>query len=308
MAEPKWLDTHIHVSDVGKDGEHRERLFEDLIDVLDRADADLRFVLSPDANWNRIVKQDEEGTLKAAEFINGLVRRAPDRFYGSCLVNPHFLDASLKTMELCFEQYGFVQLGEMLQYMMDYYMDTDAVEALVRRAVEYDVPVQVHISTSNSKQGQFESGLEELDDMLGLVERVPEAKYILAHFVGMPDDDPPVVDAYLDVIEDRYGEWPGNFWAEIRDFSSPGVRSVLARVPHDRLIAGTDWTTRVGPPFLPYGTLFTSRAGEANPFPPCVASMVGFLKDAGVADEVVSAIGFGNAAELLRIREDRANG
>ncbi len=301
MTKPKWIDTHIHVSDRGRDGECRERLFEDLIAVLDGCDADLRFVISPDSQWNRIVKLEEDGAPRAAEFIHSLVERAPDRLHGSCFVNPNFLDAALKTMETCFEKWRFVQLGEMLQYMLDFEMNSDSVEALVRRAVEYDVPVQVHISTSNTRTVASSFGVDQLRDLFGLVERVPEAKYILAHAVGMPKDDPPVVDEYLDAVQKQYGNWPDNFWMEIRDFSSPGVRSALARVPHTRIIAGTDWTTRVGPPFLPYGTLFTSRAGEENPFPPRVASMIDFLKQAGATDEVAAAIGYKNAGELLGI-------
>ena len=304
MSDTKWIDTHIHVSDRGGDGGHRDRLLEDLIDVLDRCDADLRLIISPDARWNRIVKEDDDGVPRAAEFINDLVQRAPDRLYGSCLVTPHFLDASLRTMETCFEQWGFVQLGEMLQYMMDYEMNTDAVETLVRRAVQYDVPVQVHISTSNTQTAPSSFGARQLRDLFGLVERVPEARYILAHAVGIPKDDPPVVDEYLDMIDEQYGEWPENFWMEIRDFSSPGVRSALDRVPHSRIVAGTDWTTRTGPPFPPYGTLFTSRAGEENPFPPSVESMVGFLREAGATEDDVEAIGHKNVCELFRITWD----
>jgi len=301
MTKPKWIDTHIHVSDIGKDGARRERLLEDLMEVLDRDEAELRFVISPDGRWNTIVKEEEDGVTRAGAFIHDLAARAPGRLYGSCLVNPHFLRNSLKTMETCFEEWGFVQLGEMLQYMMDYKMNSDPVAELVRGAVAYDVPVQVHISTSNSGTHPSSFGREQLKDLFGLAERVPEARYILAHAVGMPDDNPPVVDAYLDMIEARYAKWPDNFWMEIRDFNSPGVRSALARVPADRLIAGTDWTTRIGPPFLPYGTIFQVESTEANPYPPSVASIIESLKEAGAADEVVSRIGFKNAAALLGI-------
>lgn len=299
-----WIDTHIHVSDTGKDG-RRERLFEDVIDVLDRDGADLRLVLSPDADWNSIVKQDADGVQRAGEFIHSLTRRGPDRLYGSCLVNPHFLDASLRVMETAFEKWGFVQLGEMLQYMMDYKMDSDPVERLLRGAVEYDVPVEVHISTSNAKQGPSSFGTEQLADLMNAADRVPDAKYILAHAVGGEKADPPVVDEYIDMVEKRYGRWPDNFWVEIRDFSSPGLRSAVARVPHTRLIAGTDWTTRIGPPFQPYGTLFAVET-KANPYPPCVASMIDLLRKAGAGDDTIAAIGYRNAADLLHIRDTGA--
>jgi len=301
MSKRPWLDTHVHVSAFGPKGERRERLLEDLLGLLDRTDADLRLVVSPDGPEMDRIGRDPEGILESARFIRDLVRRAPGRLYGSCCVNPNFLDASLRTMEACFGEWGFVQLGEMLQYMMNYTMDSDATERVVRRAAEFGVPVQVHISTSNRMSHASSHGMDQLRDLFGLVDRVPEAHYILAHAVGMPDDGPPVVDQYLDAIEERFGDWPGDFWMEIRDFDSPGVRSALARVPATRLIAGTDWTTRTGPPFLPYGTIFGVTRAEDNLYPPSIASIVAFLKKAGADDETVDRIACRNAAELLSV-------
>jgi predicted TIM-barrel fold metal-dependent hydrolase len=296
-----WIDTHIHASDLDQDGLSRGDLLGGLTDVLGQSGADLKFVLSPDVPLVRAASRDGQNVLRAATYINSLVSRAPGRLFGSCLVTPHFLDASLSAMEMCFEKWGFVLLGEMLQYMMDYRLDTDGVETLVRRAVDYKIPVQIHISTSNSAQGGFSSGMEELEDFLGLVDRVPEADYILAHLVGTDKADPPVVDTYLDAIEKRCGTWPRNFWVEIRDFNSPGVRSALSRIPTGRIIAGTDWTTRVGPPFLPYGMIFGVKDAAENPYPPGVSTMVGFLKEYGATDDGIEAIGSRNAAALLKI-------
>jgi len=303
MSRRVWIDTHIHVCDLGPDGRLRPGFVEQLLAVLDASEADLRFVVSPDGARLSRVGEAAEGVVEGNEFIRDLTRQAPGRLYGSCMVNPHFLDASLTMMDRCFGEWGFVQLGEMLQYMMDYRMDSDAVERLVRRAVDFDVPVQVHISTSNRGAHNSSWGAEQLEDLLGLVERVPEAKYILAHLVGMEDAAPPVVDRYLDMIEARYGAWPTGFWAEIRDFNSPGVRSVLARVPADRLLAGTDWVTRRGPPFLPYGVVFDVKRAEDNPYPPCVESMVQFLRDAGADEAAIRLIGERNARELLRMTD-----
>jgi len=304
MTPSNWIDTHIHVSDRGSDGGYREHLLEDLLNVLDAEDPDLRVLLSPDGYWNRICRDEPDGCGRANAFIHGLVEGAPERLYGSCIVNPNFVDESLRTMETCFEKWGFVQLGEMLQYMLGFRMDSDATETLVHRAVEYDVPVQVHISTSNSAQGGFSGGIEELENLFGLVDRVPEAKYILAHAVGSDRDDPPVIDEYVDRIERQYEEWPRTFWAEIRDFSSPGLPSALRRIPPDRLIAGTDWTTRIGPPFMPYGMIFAVPSPDENPYPPCIASMVTFVREAGATDETIRKIAFENAARLLKLQID----
>jgi hypothetical protein len=124
LAKRPWMDTHIHVSAVGPEGMRRERLLEDLLDVLDRCDADLRWVINLDGAEMFRMAHDPKGVYEGSRLIHDLVRRAPDRLYGSCMINPHFLDESLRTMDACFGQWGFVQLGEMVQYVMDYRMDT----------------------------------------------------------------------------------------------------------------------------------------------------------------------------------------
>jgi len=306
MEKLKWIDAHIHVSDYSRDGTKRKDILPPLLEVLDSSGWDLRFVISCDGPYFTHMMQDGSQILKANRFIYDLVRRAPDRLYGSCMVNPSFLDESLSTMHACFEEWGFVQLGEMLQYVHKYQMNSDNVEKILRLATCFDVPVQVHISTSNSRTGPSSFGVEQLTDLLGAVERVPEAKYILAHLVGTDKDNPPVVDEYLDIIEKKYSRWPDNFWAEIASFNSPGVRSVLKRVPSNRLLAGTDWTTRIGPPFIPYGVICYVGTGalslKDNPYPPSVDAVVDFLRKAGASYADIEKIGYKNAAKLFKMR------
>ncbi len=304
----RWIDTHVHISGVSRDGAVRENLAGDLAAVLDGANADLRFVVSTDAGaeYERMMERPE-GVLEAARFVRGVVQRLPGRLYAACMVNPFFLDASLETADKCFGEWGFVMLGEMLQYKMCYRMDSDPVERLVRKAVEFDVPVQVHISTENLKQGPFSGGIEELHDLFGLIERVPEATYILAHLVGGPKGNPSVVEGYLDLIEQRMGKWPRNFWAEIKDINSPGVPQALRRIPNDRIMMGTDWVTRPGPPFLPYGMIYDNQSVEENPFPPNIPTMIEFLVKAGASEQTVRAIGNENAARLLKLADDHGH-
>ena len=297
----RWLDMHVHVSNYDPEEYFRGDILDDLLEVIEKSGADLRWVISIDMHWINSMKEEPDQVIAANRFVHELVRRAPDRLYGACTINPHFLEASLESMRLCFEEWDFPLFGEMLQYLMDYRMNSDAVVELGRAAVGYGAPVQVHISTSNSgPQGPFPGGgTEQLEDFMDLVERVPEAKYILAHLIGTEQDDPPVVAGYLDQIENRFGKFPDNFWTEIRDFNSPGVVEALQRIPHERIIAGTDWVTRIGPPFPPYGVIFGVETEEEDPYQPGVDGMVECLKRAGASDEVIDRIGCDNAAELL---------
>ena len=296
-----WIDTHIHVSDSGRDGQPRPHLLEDLLDVLDRDEADLRLAISPDAARLAAVGRDAEGVRSSNEFICDLVHRAPGQLYGSCMVNPNFLDESLRMMDLCLGEWGFVMVGEMLQYMMGYDMDSDEGEAVVRKAVEHNAPVQVHLGTYWRRgAGSSVDGMNQMGDLQGIAERVPEAKYILAHAIGCgpTPDFIPWADWFLDAVQGTYGGWPDNFWIEVRDFQCKALPRTVAEVPTNRILAGTDWTTRIGPPFQNYGTMF-DVAEEDNPFAPEVASFAGFLRDAGATEEDIERIAHRNAEELF---------
>ena len=303
MKRP-WVDTHIHVSDLGPDGSRREQMLADLLDVLDHCDADLRFVITCDGAYNSRVMADPSGMREANRMVYELVRQAPGRLYGGCIVNPHFPEAALDMMKVAFEEWGFVMLGEMLQYMMNYRMDSDEVEQLVRLAAHYEVPVQVHIGTYWMKQHEGSvDGMDHLRDLLRCADRVPEAKYILAHAIGCgpTPDYVPWADMFLDTLGGVFDTYPMNFWIEIRDFQCRALKRTLADVPTSRLLSGTDWTTRIGPPFATYGTMFDVKE-EQNPFPPKVDSFAQFLRDAGASEEDISRIGFDNAKGLLKLK------
>lgn len=299
-----WIDLHIHVSDIGHDGTRREHMLADLLDVLDRSGADLRFVISPDFPYITDMKSNPDAVWAGNQMIWDLVRRAPGRLYGSCTVNPNFLDQSLRIMEQCFGGWSFIQLGEMLPYIMGYRMDDEASVRLVREAVQYDVPVQVHIGTYWVRNaGPSTAAMEQFEDLLNVAERVPEAKYILAHAIGCGPTPAyvPWADMILDAVFGVFGSWPDNFWIEIRDFNCPVLPRAIAQVPSGKLLAGTDWTTRIGPPFQAYGTMFDVKEAD-NPFPPGVDSFVGFLRAAEASEETIDSIGFENARELLRVK------
>lgn len=299
-----WIDAHIHVSDLNGDGSLRERMLDDLLDLLDRSGHDLRFIISPDGQYLSDIGRDPEGMWRANEMIRGLVRQAPDRLYGSLMVNPNFLDDTLHLMDAAFGEWGFVQLGEMLQYSHNYAMDADATETVVRHAVDFEVPVQVHIGTYYGIHSgtTSEAGMEQLADLLRCAERVPEAQYILAHAIGCGPSGEyiPWAGMVLDTLATHFAEYPANFWVEIRDFQCPALKRTLAEVPAERLLSGTDWTTRVGPPFQSYGTMFDVPE-DANPFEPGIEAFVGFLEAAGASAEQIELIGAGNAKRLYRV-------
>lgn len=97
-----------------------------------------------------------------------------------------------------------------------------------------------------------------------------------------------------------FEEFPAHFGLEIRDFHSPALPRTITEVPQERLLAGTDWTTRVGPPFQSYGTMFNVAEAD-NPFPPKWPRSLIFLRQAGASEDTIEHIAGRNAAALYRL-------
>lgn len=301
-----WIDTHIHVSDIGRDGKKRERMLENLLEVLDRENVDLRFVISPEPSL--VKTTDAETMLMANRMVYDLCRRAPNRLYGSCMVTPYFLEESLRVMKICFEEWGFVQLGEMEQYSHKFKMNDSNSEKVVKLAAQYDIPVQVHCGTWWCKgftSGGASDGLIQMKELIDVAERVPDAKFICAHAIG--DAGPfsgcvSLANLYIDILTGVFPEFPQNFWVEICNFQAPALSRALREIPINRLICGTDWTTRIGPPFQSYGTMF-GKVEKNNSSPVGVGSFIKSLSKAGATEMDINRIGFENARELLKLTQ-----
>ncbi len=297
----RWLDTHNHLCDLAPDGTPRPGFHHDIRAVLDQDPNELHLVVCPDGARMSRIGRDPAAMLAGAEMIRAAVQAGDGRLHGACMVNPRFPREARQTMDRCFGDWGFVMLGEMMQYSMGFRLAEPVCVELLRHAADLHVPVMVHIATFDVSQGEL-TGTGQLADFLLAAEAVPEGRYILGHFIGMPENNPPHVLHYLDAIAARYGVWPRNFWAEIRDFSSPGLAVALARIPHDRLVSGSDWCNRGEPPHAPYGTAFDATLNHVpNPYAdePSSAFFAACLRQQGLTPETVERIAYGNAARLL---------
>lgn len=296
----KWIDGHIHVGAFDQKGNPRGDVLPDLLAMLDAEDADLHLVLStntPEMSWMRT---DPEWIERANSYIHDLCRRSGGRLYGSCLVTFEFPDESERVLRKAVEQWGFVQYGEILPEEMERGLTRPEVVAGVELAASYGLPAEIHLSTN------YERGIEHLEQLAALAEAVPQAKYLAAHAIGGR-----MSDYYIEQLAPRISRGE-NFWVEIRDFNNlPALRRALREIGAERLIPGTDWTNRLGPPYLPYGVVFdvpdaASRIGrrqirgvEDVPYRPSVASLVDFLEQAGATAAQIEMIGWRNGAELF---------
>jgi len=287
-----WIDSHIHVRGWSEDGQGpRDFSVDDIMRVMDADAARLVWITSYSFPGIRAINADPaKGVPWANEGQLGLVQEAPaGRIFGSIAVHPAALNESLAAIELYAGDHGFVQVGEVLGYSMGFELDSQAMVKIARRAGEFGVPVQCHVSTAGQQDG------EQMRQTISLARMAPEAQIIAAHAIGGRNSYTHITAAQV------YFEMGGrNLWLEIRDFNTrEWVRAAVERLGAERLIAGTDWITRGQPPFAPYGILFPHESADENPYPCMVASLEGFLRESGCSEQDISRIAAENSIALF---------
>lgn len=109
----------------------------------------------------------------AAEFIAGnrevarYVEKYKGRFLGACVVNPLFIDESLREIEDCHKQLGFVWVGELCNYMAPFEYTIKEFELLVQQVVKMNMVLDVHT---------------ELSEMEYIIQKFPLATIVFPHF------------------------------------------------------------------------------------------------------------------------------
>jgi predicted TIM-barrel fold metal-dependent hydrolase len=279
-----WVDSHIHIRGCSEEGGPRDFGIDAVLEVMERDEARLVWITSPSLpEIERVSAAPREWLHWANEGQLCLVQEAPPgRLFGSVMVHPAWLVT----------EHGFVQVGEVLGHQMGFQMDCPEMVEIARRAAELKVPLQLHCSTDAIPTGVH------IRETINLARAVPEAKVIAAHAIGGRNSYQHIVAAEL------HATFGGrNLWLEIRDFHHREyLRAAVARLGSHRLIAGTDWIARGAPPFASYGSLFGAPEAEPAPYPCCVASLVGFLREAGCSEDDVDRVAAGNAVGLFGLR------
>ena len=109
-----------------------------------------------------------------ADFIAGnrevarYVEKYKGRFVGACVVNPLFIDESLREIEECHKQFGFVWVGELCNYTgVPYEYTIKNFQLLVEQVTKLNMVLDVHT---------------EQDEMKFVIEKFPKATIVFPHF------------------------------------------------------------------------------------------------------------------------------
>jgi len=173
----------------------------------------------------------EAGNIAAVERLADLLKPFPDKFIGAVMVNPHDVDSAVAAVELAVTTCGFRLVGEMVQYIHNYRTDGPEAVPVVAKAVELDVPVMYHVSSS-----------DQAERIARLAEAFPAGRFLAAHYAGGREGR-----RGLEVVRPL-----ANISVEImRPSSDEQVAAVLDAVGPRRITYGTDFGLH-GDPELRY--------------------------------------------------------
>ncbi len=286
-----WIDSHIHIRGYSPERGPRDFPIEAVTEVLERDPDHLVWVISHSfPETNAITEDPATGLRWSNEGQYRLVQEAPPgRVFGSLAIHPDAVKESREEIDLFGGERGFVQVGEILGYAMGFALDSPEMIEIAKHAAELGLPLQCHCSTSGQPFGN------QIRQTIRLAQEVPEAKIIAAHALGGGNSW-----MHITAAEVYFAMGGENLWLEIRDFNTREyLRAAVERLGAERLIAGTDWIARDDPPFPPYGILFPQTDVNEMPYPSCVASLAGFLREAGCTEEDVDRIACRNSIELF---------
>lgn len=166
-AEPvRVFDAHLHCpSESGNVWQWYPvtKTFEEFVRYLDRTGVQRGIINS--------VRCQEAKT--PAEFIAGnrevarYAEKYKGRFLGACVVNPLYIDESLREIEDCRKQLGFVWVGELCNYMAPFEYTIKEFQMLVEQVVKLNMVLDVHT---------------ELKEMEYIIQKFPQATIVFPHF------------------------------------------------------------------------------------------------------------------------------
>jgi predicted TIM-barrel fold metal-dependent hydrolase len=159
------FDCHLHSpADKGEEWQWHKvtETFEDFVKYLDKTGV-----------HRGIINSQKSYGVKPEEFIAGNrevarnVEKYKGRFIGACVVNPQYIDETLKEIEYCHNQLGFVWVGELCNYMVPYNYSIKEFETLVEHVVKLNMVLALH-----TEHGEMEY----------IAQKFPQAIIAFAHF------------------------------------------------------------------------------------------------------------------------------
>lgn len=215
------FDCHLHSpSEKGENWQWHKvtHNFEDFVKYLDKTGVQ-RGIINSQRSYGKKPEEFIAGNREVARYVE----KYKGRFLGACVVNPLYIEESLREIEYCRNQLGFVWVGELCNYMVPYLYTVKEFEMLVEQVVELNMVLALH-----TEQGEMEY----------ITEKFPRATIAFAHF----GDDHEYQDIFKRI--DMVAKNP-NFYLDTSGYGHDRVgvlEYAVNTIGPDRILFGSDFS------------------------------------------------------------------
>jgi len=167
---PQVFDAHLHCPSDDSSGEIWQwypvtHTFAEFAAYLDQTGVQRGIINAQKCNEAKSPSDFIEGNREVARYVE----KYKGRFVGACVVNPLFIDESLKEIEYCKKQLGFNWVGELCAYEVPYKYTINEFTLLVQQVSKLNMVLDVH------------TDVEEMHYIIG---QFPQTTIVFPHFGG----------------------------------------------------------------------------------------------------------------------------
>jgi hypothetical protein len=192
--------------------------FEDFVSYLDRTGVQ-RGIINSQRSFAAKPEEFKAGNREVARYVE----KYKGRFLGACIVNPQYIEESLREIEYCRNQLGFVWVGELCNYVVPYQYTIKEFEMLVDQVGKLNMILALH-----TEQGEMEY----------IAQKFPRAIIAFAHF----GDDHEFEDIFKRI--DMVAQNP-NFYLDTSGYGHDRVgvlEYAVKAIGPDRILFGSDFS------------------------------------------------------------------
>ena len=192
--------------------------FEDFVSYLDKTGVQ-RGIINSQRSFGTKPEEFIAGNREVARYAE----KYKGRFLGACVVNPQYIEESLKEIEYCHNQLGIVWVGELCNYMVPYLYSIREFETLVEQVVKLNMVLALH-----TERGELEY----------VAQKFPQATIAFAHF----GDDHEYEDIFKRI--DMVAQNP-NFYLDTSGYGHDRVgvlEYAVKTIGPDRILFGSDFS------------------------------------------------------------------
>lgn len=215
------FDCHLHCpSEKGEEWQWYKvtRNFDEFEQYLDRTGVQ-KGIINSQRSYGAKPEDFIAGNRETARFAE----KSGNRFIGACIVNPLYIEESLREIEFCHDQLGFVWVGELCNYMVPYLYTIPEFKMLVEHTVKLNMVLALH-----TEHGEMEY----------IAQNFPQATIAFAHF----GDDHEYQDIFKRI--DMVAKNP-NFYLDTSGYGHDRVgvlEYAVKTIGTDRILFGSDFS------------------------------------------------------------------